>query len=336
MIRSEPPLVSVIIAAFNAAPYIAEAVYSVLEQSHSKLEVIVVDDGSMDSTADIVQGLACQDRRVVLLTGHANEGVSAARNRGLARATGEWVAILDADDLFQYQRIEMLVGFAVAHGLDLAADNLEMRDFTTGAPRGLAFPDAWMNSTSDITIADFLERDLPGMFARELGFIKPVLRTDFLRRHGIWYNSSVWAGEDFLLYLDCLQQGARLRLLPDPLYIYHLRTGSASSGQDANLELERGNALLLEKLGPSDPIIRDLLLLRQILIRYELFNWRVKRWDMAEALALAAQLPVSFLCGKLWAAIMRRAGMEACNPSLRALQRLRQRRHYSAKRAAAL
>jgi glycosyltransferase involved in cell wall biosynthesis len=320
------PLISVIIAAYNAADYIAESVYSVLRQSHTGLEIIVIDDGSKDATADIMRTLARQDERVVLLTGHTNEGVSAARNRGLAHARGDWVAILDADDLFHEKRLELLLAFATTHGLDVAADNLEMRDFATGAPRGRAFPDAWMAPAADITIVDFLERDLPGMFARELGFIKPIMRTEFLRMHGIGYNPSIWAGEDFLLYLDCLKAGAQFRLLPDALYIYHLREGSASSGRNANLELQRGNTLLLERLAPSDSNIRDLLLLRQMLIRYELFNWRLKSRDMVQAMAAAAQLPVGFLCSKLFTALLRRLGLAAGNPSLRKLQRLRQRR----------
>jgi succinoglycan biosynthesis protein ExoO len=326
MNRRESPLVSVIIAAYNAAPYIADAVYSVLEQSYAWLEVIVVNDGSTDATADIVQALACQDQRVVLLTGHQNEGVSAARNRGLACARGEWLAILDADDLFDKGRIEQLVGFAIEHQLDLAADNLEMRDLTRGAPRGRAFPEAWTNPAVDITLADFLERDLPGMFARELGFIKPVIRAEFLRAHSICYDTTTWAGEDFLLYLDCLKHGARLRLLPEALYIYHLRDGSASSKRNANLELQRGNEFLLGTLAPSDPVIRDLLLLRQMLIRYELFNWRVKSRDMAKAVAEATKLPAGFLCSKLSAALLRRLGLAARNPSIQALERLRQRR----------
>ena len=323
------PLISVIIAAYNAASYIEASVHSVLLQSHTRLEVIVIDDGSKDATADIVHMLGQQDERVVLLTGHKNEGVSAARNRGLAHARGDWIAILDADDLFHEKRLELLLGLATMHGLDVVADNLEMRDFATGAPRGKAFPDAWMDPVTDITIVGFLERDLPGMFVRELGFIKPLIRTEFLRAHGIKYDPLIWAGEDFLFYLDCLKFGARFRLNPEALYIYHLREGSASSGRNANLELQRGNALLLESLAPSDPVVRDLLLLRQMLIRYELFNWRLKSRDIAKAATAAAQLPLGFLCSKLAAALLRRLGLMVGNPSVRALQRLRRRRAHA-------
>lgn len=319
-------MVSVIVAAYNAADYVAAAVQSVLRQSLLQLEVIVVDDGSKDATAEIVRELAQREERVVLITGHGNEGVSAARNRGLARALGAWVAILDADDLFHETRLEAMVAFAEAHGLDLVADNLEMRDFSDGAPRGRAFPDYWCKDTADLTIVDFLQRDLPGMFARELGFIKPLMRVAFLREHGITYNPAIWAGEDFLLYLDCLKHGARLRMMPDALYIYHLRQGSASSGRNASLELERGNAHLLETLGPEDPLVRDLLLLRQMLIRYELFNWRVKTRDFRRAVAAAVRLPPGFLTAKLGAALLRRLGMAPGNPSARALQRLLRQR----------
>jgi glycosyltransferase involved in cell wall biosynthesis len=103
-----PPLVSVIIPAFDAEDYIGEALNSALGQTHDHLEVIVVDDGSRDRTADIVHQAAAQDSRVVLLR-QANGGVAAARNLGIRQARGTYIAPLDADDIWYPQKLEKQV-----------------------------------------------------------------------------------------------------------------------------------------------------------------------------------------------------------------------------------
>ena len=96
------PVVSVIIPAHNAVQYIAETLASVLAQTYRALEVIVVDDGSTDGTADLVR---VQFPAVICLS-KINEGVARARNYGIANSRGEWVAFLDADDLWLPKKIE--------------------------------------------------------------------------------------------------------------------------------------------------------------------------------------------------------------------------------------
>ncbi|HEY1383144.1 MAG TPA: glycosyltransferase family A protein [Dongiaceae bacterium] len=105
-------LVSVLVPAYNAAKTIGETLASAAAQSHRDLEIIVVDDGSIDPTAEIVRRAAQGDPRIVLLQ-QANAGVAAARNKALAHARGAYVAPLDADDLWhpdktarQVRRIE--------------------------------------------------------------------------------------------------------------------------------------------------------------------------------------------------------------------------------------
>ena len=92
------PRLSVLMPSWNAAASIERALDSVLEERGIPLEVIVIDDGSTDGTADVVAAVADRDPRVVLIRLPANEGVSNARNRGLEVARGEWLAFLDADD----------------------------------------------------------------------------------------------------------------------------------------------------------------------------------------------------------------------------------------------
>ncbi len=100
------PLVSVIIPVFNGERYVADAVASVLAQRHHALEVIVVDDGSTDASAEVVQRVA--DTRCRLVQQPSN-GAASARNRGVAESTGTLLAFLDADDVWTPDKLERQV-----------------------------------------------------------------------------------------------------------------------------------------------------------------------------------------------------------------------------------
>jgi len=105
---SNQGLVSVIVPAYNAENFISETLDSVLSQTYENLEVIVVDDGSRDLTAAIVKNAARRDRRVKLLR-QCNLGVAAARNLAIAKASGQYIAPLDADDIWYPAKVEKQV-----------------------------------------------------------------------------------------------------------------------------------------------------------------------------------------------------------------------------------
>jgi teichuronic acid biosynthesis glycosyltransferase TuaG len=95
------PLITVITPAFNADRFVAEAIRSVLSQTCADFDYLIIDDGSTDATATIAQEFARTDARVRVLSNRANSGLSEARNEGLKRAEGRYVAFLDADDIWE-------------------------------------------------------------------------------------------------------------------------------------------------------------------------------------------------------------------------------------------
>src|SRR5271154_679320 len=99
--------VSVVIPVFNNGPYIADAVKSVLSQTRSPTEIIVVDDGSTDGTAAALQSFRNSIRYVY----QNNRGEPAARNRGIRESTGEYVAFLDGDDLWRSTKLELQMDY---------------------------------------------------------------------------------------------------------------------------------------------------------------------------------------------------------------------------------
>lgn len=123
--RAADTKVSVVMPAFNRADMIATAIRSVLAQTHSNFELIVVDDGSTDATRDVVRGF--DDPRIILVEG-AHAGVSAARNLGLDRATGAIVAYLDSDNRWNSWFLEVMVRFMLSAGLDVAYSAISLRD----------------------------------------------------------------------------------------------------------------------------------------------------------------------------------------------------------------
>ena len=110
--NEKKPLVSVIIPTFNRSSMVVEAVESVLAQSYAELEVIVVDDGSTDDTRERLRSYG---QRLILVVNEKNRGVSAARNRGIRQSRGEFVALLDSDDLWRPGKIQRQLDFFSAH-----------------------------------------------------------------------------------------------------------------------------------------------------------------------------------------------------------------------------
>lgn len=135
------PRVSVIIPTYNRADVIAEAIESVLTQTIPAYEVIVVDDGSTDKTAEVLSRFGDK----ILVIRQANAGVSSARNVGINAATGDWIAFLDSDDIWLPDRIAVLCRDVAASTADVHIANLEFtgpgyrRDLFE--MRGLRFPD---------------------------------------------------------------------------------------------------------------------------------------------------------------------------------------------------
>ena len=117
--NSKQPLISVIMACYNAASYVEEAVSSVLRQTYQYTEVIVVDDGSRDASPDIVKHLAETHPGRVRLKHLKHSGPYPARNLGLSHARGDYIAFLDADDWWREDCLEKLLGTLQENGADL-------------------------------------------------------------------------------------------------------------------------------------------------------------------------------------------------------------------------
>ena len=119
------PLISVIVPAYNVAPYIEKSINSIKSQSYTNIEIIIIDDGSSDNTPDIADNLAKDDERIKIIH-QANKGVSAARNAGLDMAKGEYIGFVDADDMIDSDMYEFLLENAIKYKADISHCGYQM------------------------------------------------------------------------------------------------------------------------------------------------------------------------------------------------------------------
>lgn len=230
------PDVSFVIAAYNAEETIARAVESALAQTGVSVEVIVADDCSTDRTATRVSAIA--DARVRLITLERNGGPGAARNAGLAAATGTWVAILDADDAVRPQRLSRMIARALQAGAQIAVDNIEL--VSGAASTGTMFPERLLEKTGEIDLSTFIGSNMLFSGQFNFGYMKPVIERRFLVAGGLRFDRSLRIGEDYIFLASALAKGGRCVLEPSAGYLYSLRAGSISSV----LELSHVEAML--------------------------------------------------------------------------------------------
>lgn len=206
-------LVSVVVPCYNARGYVGEAAESVFAQTHTDLELICVDDGSTDGTADFldeVRNASVIPMKVIRL--ERNSGACAARNAGLDVARGSYVQFLDSDDLLHTDKI--------AHQLELIEREASPVDLVTA--------DAICDSAGGSTYVRRVDRRGPffGLVGSQLGITAANLwRADAVRRVG-GFNVRMRTSNEYELMFRMLKAGARVILDPVPKTLVRRRAGS--------------------------------------------------------------------------------------------------------------
>ena len=227
------PEVSVIIPTYNSENYIAKALKSVFDQTYSNFEIILIDDASSDSTVDIARSF--NDKRLKIIANKYNRGVSYGRNCGIKQAKGQWIALLDSDDWYAPQRLERLLSVAKKRCVDLIADDLLLiqEQATMYWSTFLQENAQDLSSAKLINAVEFVTSDRPTFIGAKrnwsLGYLKPLIRKEFLVKNNIWYDETLNVGEDFSLYWECLRHQGRFYLIPEAYYYYQTRSLSLST-----------------------------------------------------------------------------------------------------------
>lgn len=216
---SKLPLATVVIPAYNVSEYIGECLESLLSQSYRDMEILVVDDGSTDGTADIVRRYANADSRITLFC-NDNHGVSYSRNYAIERGAGDYLLFVDADDVVSSDFVEALArplsdGMCEMSAVGIAA-------FFGGAP-------AFSTGVGHIYNNDEKYRaclDVCSGFAWNKGFLYYIIRDNNIR-----FDQSIAQSEDMLFLLDYLGHCSAIAFDDGVKYGYRQRRESAANYQ---------------------------------------------------------------------------------------------------------
>jgi glycosyltransferase involved in cell wall biosynthesis len=223
--RCQSCQVSVVIPVFNSAGTLVRAINSVLRQSLQDCELLIVDDASQDGSLALAQRLAIADRRISVIALPANRGKSHAMNVAIARARGYWIAVLDADDWYEPDRLAILVGTGKGSGAQLVADNQNFFDAAAHSVVRMAFP----SEQGDRRLTKQVFADGSDPYAEfNYGMLKPVVRAAFLRETKLTYRENARLSEDFLYLVEFLAAGGTGYLVSRPLYNWTQPFGSLS------------------------------------------------------------------------------------------------------------
>lgn len=213
--------------AHNVERYVAEAIACVLNQSYPRFEVIVVDDASTDRTAEIVA--AFDDRRIRLFRNSIDRGVAASRNIALDHARGDFMAILEAEDVWHKERLSKVVEIARMHPQAVIADDLVI---CLSQQNGGLKPLYNQFFKVGLKFQQPVFKLAPSTFIRLQMGLKPLIPSSIIRDHGLRFTEGTAYGEDFEFWMELFRLGYPLYLLNEALYYYRVRPGSLSRDPD--------------------------------------------------------------------------------------------------------
>ncbi|WP_367159726.1 glycosyltransferase family 2 protein [Kozakia baliensis] len=294
---------SIILPVYKAAGFVERSIRSVQNQTLAPDEIIIIDDCSPDNTLDVVKNLTKDDARVRIFQTPQNGGPSLARNIGLEQATGDWVAILDADDAYAPNRLETLVSLIESDpSLDVVADDLAYYDAIAAKITGRALGPAHIPS-AEITLEDYLAHTVADGKTLDWGLFKPVFRRNFLNQHQLRYPTNRRHGEDYVFMLRLLSAGARFRVSPEATYLYTQREGAISRRKSDITRTSIAYDSLIavtQQAGRSSPIVGNPKLESLIARRVEgltklddahFFSVAIRRGDLIGLIRRAVKRP---------------------------------------------
>lgn len=215
------PKISVIIPVYNAEKYLERCIKSILGQSFSDFELILVNDGSSDRSLEICNGYSSKDSRVLTFSQY-NGGASSARNYGIDKAKGEYVCFIDADDYVEDGYLEDLYNDMNHYDVDMVMHGM-------------------VQLRNDCQRVLSLERDITYCLDNKETFFKDVnlfrfcgpccklMKMNILNKYGIRFNQNIICAEDFDFFANYLSQSKTVRVSTVQNYYYEMHVNSVSS-----------------------------------------------------------------------------------------------------------
>ncbi len=215
---------SIILPAYNAANTIHQCVESVLKQTYSNWELIAVDDGSSDSTYEILNKYSEQDSRIVAIHQN-NAGPGLARNHGIAASTGDYIAFIDSDDYWEHDFLELVFSKIKENNADVV-----FYDLIHETESGKFIRNTLLSAYASCSKEEILRMQMTGKF--EWGMVK-VIKKSLIVQNNLKFSEDA-VGEEAIFSFDVLNHGDVVSFVEKPLYHYV----SSSNGQHKKGDLD--------------------------------------------------------------------------------------------------
>ncbi len=230
------PLVSVLMPVYKTAPYLREALDSMLCQTFKDFELIVLDDCSPDNAEEKLD--AYDDSRIVRYKGEKNVGLSNVLNVGIEMARGKYIARMDSDDISLPQRLQVQVDYLEKHP-DVDLVSVGMRLF--GAKEG-----TWIRELNPEKVK------IEALFHSPVLHASSVWRKDTFEKQGLRFRQEMVPAEDYDLWVRAMLKGLKLVNLPEVLYKYRIHDAQATLQTDKTAAKSREVQMdYLQKALPS-------------------------------------------------------------------------------------
>ncbi len=213
---------SVIMPAYNSASTILKSIESVLDQTYSNWELIVVNDGSKDNTLELANAAAARDARIKVLNLPRNGGLPNARNQGCIVATGDLIAFLDSDDLWLKEKLSRQAQLHLANpAIDISHTAFQLFDDNGVMPRRFrGLIDRRSSKEGNL---------FPSIcYKNPIGVLTVVVKPNVFMKAGM-FDTSLWTFEDQDLWIRIAKQGSIFGYLPEVLASYRLSQSGITS-----------------------------------------------------------------------------------------------------------
>lgn len=209
--------ISILIPAYNAEKYLRECLESVIVQTYSDLQIVIIDDGSSDNTLSILNEYAETDSRIEVYT-QENSGVAVTRNNLLDKAKGEYTLFVDADDWMEPEMVEALIGLITTTGVDIAmCGHINQHEDKTLTPHKNN-PDFKIWTSDEILKKFLLHRELTGALWNKL------VRTCMWHK----FTPGIAYGEDAMVIWQVLLKASKMAVTSNQYYNYRMNPESVS------------------------------------------------------------------------------------------------------------
>ncbi len=256
------PLITVILPIFNAMPYLPQCLDSIVGQDYENLEIICLNDGSTDTSLEVMTSYANQDSRITVIN-KENEGYGATCNRGLELAQGTWIAIVEPDDWIEQSMYSSMMAFAQPFEETTPLDIIKTPYWRIWMPDTAQQRKLNCSYRGRITPPEqpFTIDEAAHLLTHHPSIWSALYRRSFLDEYGIRFKpipGAGWADNPFLV--ETLLQAQAIGYLDRPFYCYREETPEKSKSfalRSPLLPFERWNDMLdvIERLGVEDPVI---------------------------------------------------------------------------------